>query len=634
MRSCVDGYGLIRLAVLLVAGLLASAAGCQMHVAFGPAGEPGETTPPAGSIAAAQRSQHIASRPAVPDSRPMTALKKPVRRTSSKIQSPVKGRSFKTAIAGRRQSASRLLPADSPAFPPLAGNVQKSKKRVQTVGHNQTPELFARPIVIDDQTSAANVPPAPAVSPELKATPKGKPDAEAPKSETTQIPLLPTTDVGTMSLPEVLQRAGAQSWIVMLAYERINEASAKYKAARVMWVPSLNAGIGYSKHEGRIQDTRGDVIEVNRDSLFLGGGAVTSGAPTAAGSGGPARMFIDLSLADAIFQPRSALSLVEASRAGHHATFNDTLLAASLAYYDVAAAQLQGKLALENLTLTGQLLALTQAFKRSGKGTAADVSRVEVEIERRNQEIVNAQLAALIASAELARLLRLDVESVSDSAVITADAQDILAINFTSAKTPLSELVSQAVQSRPEISRNYYAMQSAQQNVQAERWRPWIPNLHLGFSGGGFGGGRGSSLSGLDGRADIDVLAVWQLKNLGLGTAAARQRVRSRYEQSQYEYYRQRDRVIAEVTKAYTRVRAQKIRIEIARSRESKAQKAHDDSILRIKGLQGIPLEALQSMNALVEARRESLNAAIAHNRAQLTLLRATGRTAETAETE
>ena len=121
--------------------------------------------------------------------------------------------------------------------------------------------------------------------------------------------------------------------------KRVWTAVARYDAARVLWLPTLNAGIGYTKHDGQIQDTRGGVIDVSRNSLFTGVGAKVGGAPLAGGSGGPARLQVDLSLADAIFKPLAACQLVQAAAARKTATFNDTLLQASLAYIDLVEAQ-------------------------------------------------------------------------------------------------------------------------------------------------------------------------------------------------------------------------------------------------------------------------------------------------------
>ncbi len=133
-------------------------------------------------------------------------------------------------------------------------------------------------------------------------------------------------DANPIDLVTTLRLAGASNVQIALARERVSEAYARLKLAKAMWLPSLNAGIGYNNHSGRIQDTRGQVIEVSRSSIFAGGGAVLSGAPTAGGSGGPARLFVDLSLSDAMFEPLAAQQRVRAVSAARFSTFNDVLI--------------------------------------------------------------------------------------------------------------------------------------------------------------------------------------------------------------------------------------------------------------------------------------------------------------------
>ncbi|MFQ5733897.1 MAG: TolC family protein, partial [Planctomycetaceae bacterium] len=355
-------------------------------------------------------------------------------------------------------------------------------------------------------------------------------------------------------------------------------------------------------------------------------GGVVNNAPTAAGSGGPARMFVDMSLADAIFAPRAARQLLVARQAGQIATFNDTLLAASLAYTELVRAQDARALADKNLKLANKLLKLTESFEKSGKGTKADVARVEVEVARRRQDIVQADLAIRVASAELARLLRIDMENAGSAVRLAAKDTSLLAVDLVSPGVPLKDLIARAVASRPEIGEADAKMFAARANSNAEMWRPLIPNLHFGVSSGAFGGGLNDDLSQLDGRADIDILAVWQVRNLGLGTAAARRRAESRLRQANLNRGLTRDRVVADVATAYAQVQAAGEQMKIAATRVERAEDSYRKNEARIRSLQGLPLEALQSVTAVIEARRGRLAAAAAYNRAQLRLLRAAGR--------
>jgi len=471
-------------------------------------------------------------------------------------------------------------------------------------------------------TSIPVVPPAPGASSDSSdesSEPAGSSDDDAPP---------PPQHIAQLGLGEVLSFAGAQNWAILLADERVREAQAKHDAAKVLWLPSLNVGVGYNKHDGKIQATRGEVIEVSRNSLFVGGGGVTSDAPLTGASGGPARFFVDLSLADAIFRPRSTENQVNASQWARHATFNDTLLEASLAYYEVVRAQQQLALARDNLKLMQQLLEDTKRFESSGKGTKADVSRVEVQVERRKNDVVRADRNLQVASAELARILRIDLEGITGDIAIYAKDKRLVPVELIPAESPLNELTAQAVSNRPEISELYYRSEAARQDVLAEQWRPWIPSLHAGASAGGFGGGTGSNLTNLDGRSDFDVLAIWEIRNLGLGTRAARNEAASLRRQTHLEYHRVRDIIVAEVTKAHAEVNAQRRRLALARQRVDNALEAHKRSRARIRGFVGLPLEALQDVQAVIEARQELLNATVDYNQAQLKLLRAIGRTA------
>jgi len=79
-----------------------------------------------------------------------------------------------------------------------------------------------------------------------------------------------------VDLPTALRLAGANNLQIRLAAERVREAQAQSMAASSRWLPSLNAAVGFNKHVGRIQDTRGDVFDVDRTSLYSGAGALVT----------------------------------------------------------------------------------------------------------------------------------------------------------------------------------------------------------------------------------------------------------------------------------------------------------------------------------------------------------------------
>ena len=145
------------------------------------------------------------------------------------------------------------------------------------------------------------------------------------------------------------------------------------------------------------------------------------------------------------------------------------------------------------------------------------------------------------------------------------------------------------------------------------------------MSGGGFGGGSGSSNDGLEGRADFDLLAVWEVKNLGFGTQAARDEVNSLYQQSLIEARQIDQQISMEVSQSYHSVRSTRQQMKLSEERTSQAIDNYDRNLARIRGLEGIPLEAVQAMQVLADARERHLLAIIACNQWQMSLMRAIG---------
>src|SRR5262249_49343525 len=125
---------------------------------------------------------------------------------------------------------------------------------------------------------------------------------------------------------------------------------------------------------------------------------------------------------DAIFTPLVARQLTRATAAGQERVNNETLLQVADSYFNVLRARRRLARVGETLTyLTAEepkpdpgrfqgLLPLVRAHVEVGGKEAfkSDLARVEVEILRRREEWAGGLLELRVASAELARLLRLD----------------------------------------------------------------------------------------------------------------------------------------------------------------------------------------------------------------------------------
>ena len=450
--------------------------------------------------------------------------------------------------------------------------------------------------------------------------------AEQPAKTVPAESIVPATETFAVDLPTILRLAGGHNWAVRLAWERINQAEANVDAAEALWIPSLNVGIGVTRHNGQIQATNGQIVDVTRNSLFVGGGAKVGNAPITGGAGGPARFAFDLSISDALFRPLIARQLSSAARSRHAMEFNNAQLDGALAYFDLVAAQGEVSTVEANLKDTQDLLSMTEAFVAAGKASPAEISRVQVIVANQQQARVDAELKFKLASTELIRVARLDPSQLSSDVLFFSPDDHLIAIELISESSDLDSLISQGQRSRPEVAEQYALAEAQRAGARSQELRPFIPHLNLGVSAGAFGGGVGTDVNRLDGRSDFDAMLVWEVRNLGWGEWAARRRSASQYRQTVLSAHQVQDQIAADVRNAWHRVDAGRQRMEIARNNVDQASRVLQKNLQRIRGLEGLPLEAIQALNAVSSTRLSLLQAIVNYNKAQALLLRAVGR--------
>jgi outer membrane protein TolC len=129
-------------------------------------------------------------------------------------------------------------------------------------------------------------------------------------------------------------------------------------------LPSLRAGANYNKHEGRIQDVAGTVIETSRGSAYggLGASAVGAGSPAVPG------VLAQFHVTDAVFQPRIAQQTIRARNAGARAVTNDNLLTTALAYMQLLRASQEKAVAAVAVQQARELERVTGKFATEGGG--------------------------------------------------------------------------------------------------------------------------------------------------------------------------------------------------------------------------------------------------------------------------
>jgi outer membrane protein TolC len=437
-------------------------------------------------------------------------------------------------------------------------------------------------------------------------------------------------DLGT-----ALRLAGAENPELLLARERVTETTALGQLAVAQLLPNLNLGTNYSLHRGALQQANGNILQVNRDSLYVGLGANAVGAGTVNIPG----LSYNLNVGEAWYGRLLARQRVVTAGAAAEAVRNDILLRVCLSYLDLLRAEGRQAIARKTRAEAAEVARLTSEYARTGQGRRADADRAIVELKRRDADVTQAEGETLAASARLAQLLNLDpstrlrpIDGWVVPAPVVPDA------------IPLRELLAIAVLQRPELAARRSEIRAALYELSLAKVLPFSPNVILGFSAGGFGGGsnlvsspegfiggNGARIvaprfSDLEGRTDLDAVVFWTVRNLGVGNLALVRAADSRARQSRLREVETLDMVRAQVAEAHGWVAARYLQIDAGEKAVEAGQDAYKQDVTRIRGGQGLPLEVLDSLRLLGRSRYDYLDSIVEYNRAQFQLWVALGR--------
>ena len=182
-----------------------------------------------------------------------------------------------------------------------------------------------------------------------------------------------------INLATALSLSNARPLIIAYAQASVEEAAARLQNAKVLWLPNLNFGVDYYRHDGYDQTTNGTIITDNKNSYYAGAGAALNFAVT-----------------DAIFRPLAARQELAARQSDLQAARNDALLAVASAYFDVQ--ESRGRLAAivdsanKANDLVNQIRGLSQGL----------VPEIEVDRARALQYDLQQQVAAARANWRIA----------------------------------------------------------------------------------------------------------------------------------------------------------------------------------------------------------------------------------------
>ncbi|MCZ2342383.1 MAG: TolC family protein [Bacteroidales bacterium] len=440
------------------------------------------------------------------------------------------------------------------------------------------------------------------------------PATPAAQSQGTPLPI---------TLPTALSLTGANALDIQIADERVRTATAQLDRAKVLWLPNLNFGVDYFRHDGQIQDIVGNVFTTSKSSFLLGAG------PQAV-----------VSTSDAVFAPLAARQVTWATQFDAQTSRNDTTLSVAVAYFNVQQARGEVGGAVESLRRAEDLVARTVKLAPD-LAPELEINRARTGAARCRQAVETAYERWQVASADLTRLLRLQPGTLVEPA-----EEPSLSVNLIDPSAPLDELIAIGLTNRPELASYQAVVQAALVRVKQEKRRMLYPTLAVrgvgsntpGLAGGYFGGGVNDFMGNFGSRFSVDLQAVWEVQNLGFGNRA---QVREREADSRralLELLRTQDIVTAEVVQAHAQALRASRRLKAAEDGVSNAVATAE------KNLQGLgqtkrageqlilvfrPQEAVAAVAALDQAYRDYYQAVGDHNRAQFRLYRALGHPAQ-----
>ena len=414
-----------------------------------------------------------------------------------------------------------------------------------------------------------------------------------------------------IDLPTALKLAGANNLQIRYTKERLRQAEAQWDGAKGLWLPTLFWGTGYRKHDGRIQSVHGEIHEVSRNAGFVGL------SPTNIMGGGP---ISTIDVTNAIYEPLAARQMVRARHFEVAKIMNDTLLKVAIAYGQLVKAKVQHEITQQDLENANELVSLTEEFAKVGQGLESDAARARDERALRQRKVIEAAGIEKSKSVRLSYLLHLD-----PTVTLFATEEEPIPIELVSREESLRDLVERAQLIRPENEQQQAILAAADVRMRQESVRPFIPRMLADFSAGGFGGGQGSHFGDFSGRTDLTVNAVWELRNFGFGNRALQRQRTAQHRQEEISSTLIRDTIAAEVTDAYVRLQGRYRSISVAKNNVEESLQSFNLNMTRIRGGEGLPIEALQAIQSVAKARSAYLDAVVVYNKTQFELLRALG---------
>lgn len=406
-----------------------------------------------------------------------------------------------------------------------------------------------------------------------------------------------------IDLPTALRLAGAQNFDVQLARERVIEARSVYRQAVLDFFPWLSPGIAARRHDDKLQDVEGNLLNVNKYAY----------APGAA-------LVAQVDLGEAVYKSLAAKQLAHGAGHALEAQRQESVAAAARDYFELAFARGAAGIAEAAVRIAADYEQQLQNAVDAGLAFKGDLLRVRVEKERNQLTLRQTRERQRLAAARLAQTLRLD-----PAVELTAADADLVPLSLVETNAALDALVGRALGSRPELKQAGAFIEAARQTRKGTTVGPLIPAVSAQAFFGGLGGGRSGVADMFGGQEDYFLGLSWRIGPGGLFDAERQRAAESRLRQARIGSDQLQAELTRQVVDAFTHWQSTGDQVVTAQRALSAAEESFRLALGRREFAVGVVLETIFAEQDLTRTRLDYLRAVAEFNQSQYALQHAVG---------
>jgi outer membrane protein TolC len=406
-----------------------------------------------------------------------------------------------------------------------------------------------------------------------------------------------------LDLATALRLANARNLDIQIAQQNLALARANHEAAQAQFFPWLAPGIVYRRHDDLIQDVSGNLFDVHKQSYAPG-----------------IMLVAQVDIGDALYKSLAAKQQAEAALHNTEAQRQAGVYAAARDYFDLLFAQASVNVAREAVQISTNYQAQVAEAVQAGLAFKGDELRVSFEREHNELLLRQALQNERTASAQLAQTLHLD-----PALELQAVSEELVPLIEVETNSPLSSMVSQALETRPETAQARASVASARATRSGAVYGPLIPTAGAQIFVGGLGGDSSAGPSRFGNQEDYVLGLSWRIGPGGLLDFTRRRAADAQLHGAELTWEKLEDEIARQVVDAATRVQSQRDQIQSARRALRTAEEGLRLAQLRREFAVGLVLENIQAARDLTRAHFDYLQAVAEFNSAQYALKRALG---------